>query len=137
MAISDEGRHHLYRRLEEVLGEPEAATMMAHLPPVGWAEVATKRDLDALEERMDLRFAGLEERMDLRFGAVDQQFAGLEARMDHRFAAVDQRFAGLDLRFDGMDRTLVDLRADFRTWTIAILTAMVILVGGMITAIKI
>ena len=126
MAISDEGRHHLYRRLEEVLGEPEAATMMAHLPPVGWAEVATKRDLDALEERMDLRLAGLEERMDLRFATIDQ-----------RFAAVDQRFAGLDLRFDGMDRTLVDLRADFRTWTIAILTAMVILVGGMITAIKI
>ena len=51
MAISEESRHRMYGRLEEVLGVEEAATMMAHLPPVGWADVATKRDLDA--------FAGL------------------------------------------------------------------------------
>jgi hypothetical protein len=30
--------------------------MMELLPPVGCADVATKRDLDQLEERMDLRF---------------------------------------------------------------------------------
>lgn len=28
---------------------------MEYLPPVGWADVATKRDLDALEERFELR----------------------------------------------------------------------------------
>jgi hypothetical protein len=48
MAISEESRYHLYQRLEEVLGVEEAATLMKHLPPVGWADVATKRDLDAL-----------------------------------------------------------------------------------------
>ncbi len=47
MAISEESRYHLYQRLEEVLGVEEAATLMEHLPPVGWADVATKRDLDA------------------------------------------------------------------------------------------
>jgi hypothetical protein len=31
--------------------------MMAYLPPVTWADVATKHDLRALEDRMDLRFA--------------------------------------------------------------------------------
>ncbi len=34
-------------KLGEVLGAPVARTMMEHLPPVGWAGVATKYDLDA------------------------------------------------------------------------------------------
>ncbi len=33
---------------------------MEMMPPVGWADVATKRDLDALAERMDLRFEASE-----------------------------------------------------------------------------
>jgi hypothetical protein len=45
----------MYQRLEEVLGREQAATLMEHLPPVGWADIATKRDLDALEERVALR----------------------------------------------------------------------------------
>ncbi len=32
---------------------------MELLPPVGWADVATKRDLDQLEERVDQRFDSL------------------------------------------------------------------------------
>ena len=48
MAITEEERHRLYLRLEEVLGREQAATLMEHLPPVGWADVATKRDLDQL-----------------------------------------------------------------------------------------
>jgi len=49
MAISEEARHEMYERLIEVLGRPEATTLIEHLPPVGWADVATKRDLEALE----------------------------------------------------------------------------------------
>jgi len=55
VAITEETRHHLFKRLEEVLGPEEAATMMEHLPPVGWADVATKRDLDHIAERFELR----------------------------------------------------------------------------------
>ena len=48
MTISDQSRYDLHQRLAQVLGVDEAATLMAHLPPVGWADVATRRDLDQL-----------------------------------------------------------------------------------------
>lgn len=46
MAITERQRHQLYLRLEETLGTEEATTLMEHLPPVGWADVATKTDLE-------------------------------------------------------------------------------------------
>jgi hypothetical protein len=46
--ITDKQRHDLFSKLEEALGPEHAATMMELLPPVGWADVATKHDLDAL-----------------------------------------------------------------------------------------
>jgi hypothetical protein len=57
MAINEASRHRMYLKLEEVLGSEEATTLMEHLPPVGWADVATKRDLDHLkvEIGLDLR----------------------------------------------------------------------------------
>jgi hypothetical protein len=48
MTIDEQSRHQLYVKLEEVLGSEEASILMEHLPPVGWADVATKRDLDQL-----------------------------------------------------------------------------------------
>ena len=59
MAIDERSRHDLYLRLEGLLGPKAATTLMEHLPPVGWADVATKHDLDALAERMDLRCEAL------------------------------------------------------------------------------
>lgn len=53
MAIDERSRHELYLKLEQLLGSQEATTLMEHLPPIGWADVATKRDLDHLEARMD------------------------------------------------------------------------------------
>ncbi len=60
MAVDERARHQLFLRMEEELGPEAAQTMMELLPPVGWADVATKEDLRRLEERMDLRFEALE-----------------------------------------------------------------------------
>ena len=60
MAITEESRHQLYKALEESIGVQNASTLMEHLPPVGWADVATKRDLEHLEQRLDMRFQNLE-----------------------------------------------------------------------------
>ncbi len=55
MAIDERTRHEMYLGLEQLLGPQVADALMEHLPPVGWADVATKRDLDALEERLELK----------------------------------------------------------------------------------
>lgn len=35
-----------------VLPRPDVESLMSYLPPVGWADVATRRDLEALESRL-------------------------------------------------------------------------------------
>ena len=60
MAISEADRHLMYLKLEEALGAEAANTVMEHLPPVGWADVATKHDLDAQNVLFEARLeAGL------------------------------------------------------------------------------
>jgi hypothetical protein len=57
MPVDDRTRLNLHRKLEATLGREEADTLMAHLPPVTWNEVATKDDLDMLRTilRAELR----------------------------------------------------------------------------------
>jgi hypothetical protein len=71
MAIDERSRHELHRKLEEVLGPEEAATLMSHLPPVGWADVATKQDLAHLREYMDVRFQSMEDRFDGKLARLE------------------------------------------------------------------
>ena len=99
MAIDERARHQLYQRLEETLGAEPATTLMEHLPPTGWADVATKSDLAALERSTKSDISALEERLELRFERIDDRFD----RIDAQFAAVDDRFAGIDGRFSGID----------------------------------
>ena len=73
MAITEKSRHELYRRLEEILGPEEATTLMEHLPPVGWADVATKEDLHQLESRLDTRIDALGTRLDARIDLLGSE----------------------------------------------------------------
>ena len=59
MVVDERMRHEMYSGLEEKLGPDVADALMAHLPPVGWADVATKQDLAALDQQfghMNTRF---------------------------------------------------------------------------------
>jgi hypothetical protein len=114
MAVDERSRHELHQKLDDVLGTEAAATLMSHLPPLGWADVATKHDLAQLEARMNSRFQALEARFDARFEAVDSRFEAV----DSRFEAMEARFDALDSKFDGFDIKLESsenaLRAAFR-----------------------
>jgi hypothetical protein len=52
MQIDERTRREMYEQLEAVLGAQTADALMEHLPPVGWADVATKSDLAAM--RVDI-----------------------------------------------------------------------------------
>ena len=132
MAISEESRHHLYQRLEEVLGPDEATTLMQHLPPVGWADVATRRDVDDLHRRFDDRLSDIDRRFDDRFSDIDRRLGAVERRFD----SVEKRFDGVERRFDHFDIRLDQIRSDFRTMTISLMSVMALLVGAVITAVK-
>ncbi len=53
MVVDERTRHSMYSKLKELMGDEDAAALMEHLPPVGWADVATKRDLDLLQTRFE------------------------------------------------------------------------------------
>src|SRR2546423_11855832 len=103
---------------------------MELLPPVGWADVATKRDLDTLEERMHLRF----ELVDQRFELVDRRFEMLE----QRFEILDQRFDTLDQRFETSEHKLMaafraELLAQSNVITTQTRTLVMANIGAMLT----
>ena len=122
MSITNEDRYDLQAKANHVVGRKEGTTLMELLPPVGWADVATKRDLDQLEARLiaqferrfvgiDHRFVGIDQRfvgIDQRFERVDQQFE----RVNDRFDRVDQQFERVNDRFDRVDQTLTTALAE-------------------------
>jgi hypothetical protein len=77
MAVGEQRlRQSLQNRLAELVGADETALLMNYLPPVGWADVATKRDLDVLRSEMavlrsDLRTEMAEMRADLSVEIAD------------------------------------------------------------------
>lgn len=52
MGTEDEARRELFDLLEAGIGARGAALLMTYLPPTGWSELATKRDLDALRAEL-------------------------------------------------------------------------------------
>ncbi len=66
MAVSESDRHELYQQLERKIGKGPTETMMALLPPVGWADVATRHDLEQLEARIEAKMEAMESRINER-----------------------------------------------------------------------
>lgn len=72
--MTEERRYRLHRRLEETLGDEEAATLMEHLPPYPWDKLAMKEDVtravDDLRDKIDARFDAFEEKTEIRFDSL-------------------------------------------------------------------
>lgn len=120
MAVDERARHELHTRLEEILGADPATTLMSYLPPVAWADVARKHDIDELRREMDLRFELVDrgfEQVDERFDRVDQRFGVLEERivgalyreLNQQSRALFFALAGLLITLTGLGYAAVQL----------------------------
>ena len=76
MPDADPARHALYSRLESLLGQENADTLMTYLPSDRSEEVATKGDIATVEERFD-RLETRFDRFELRFDGIDGRLAGM------------------------------------------------------------
>ena len=138
MAITEDDRHELYEGLIELLGRERATTLMEHLPPVGWADVATKRDLDQqsallrgeadrLRHDMETRFANLRGETQTGFAGVrhdmQTEFASVRHEMQTGTASLRVELANVEVRFERA------LREQSRTFFLGMLAANATLAG--------
>lgn len=79
--MDEAARHQLYTQLEQTLGPDATSTMMSLLPPVGWADVATKADLRTLETSLRGEMAALRGELSEMRGDVTHEIASLESRL--------------------------------------------------------
>ena len=102
MAVNEESRHRLHQRLDEVLGPDPATTLMEHLPPIGWADVATKSDLSSLAAANRAEHEALGVRIDSLAAANRAEHGGLGARIDSLAASNEAAHEALGVRIDSL-----------------------------------
>ena len=85
MSSGEADRLTLHQTLRGLMPENVADILMAHLPPVGWSNVATKDDINLLRVEMNQRFTLVDEKfkqIDTRIDRVDSRFYRLETKID-------------------------------------------------------
>lgn len=107
MTISETARLDMLSGLRTHVGEAVANTLMEHLPPGGWYDIARTGDFDRIETRLD--------RLEIR---LDK----LEARLDDRIDKLEVRFDKLEARIDTSTRWMIGISL---TYGIGILGALV------------
>ena len=125
MAISETARLDMLSGLRTHVGEAVANTLMEHLPPGGWYDVARTGDFDRIETRLDKlenRIDKLEARLDDRIDKLEARFDKLEVRIDNLEARLDDRIDKLAQKIDTNTRWMIGISL---TYGIGILGALV------------
>ena len=84
MTVTETNRFEMHLKLRDMMGDDVAETLMEHLPPTGWADVARKSDVDNLRAVTDVRFT-----------SIDSRLSGIVAGMWTMGAVFTTAFIGL------------------------------------------
>ena len=126
MVTSASDRHHLFRTLESVLGDSDAATLMDHLPPGGWDDVATKSDVRALGTELRGEIAEL--RGELKGDMAELR--GDVAEMRAQMVTKDELNGLMTLHIDAR------MGAIARQWSVANVAMNATMLAAVIAAIR-
>jgi hypothetical protein len=127
MAVSEYERTQLFNRFEEHMGTERATTMMNLLPPVGWGDVATRRDLEQLEERLDHKIQSVGDRLGSRIDLVEVRLDAMTQTMTGM--ATGAEFA--DLRSE-LHAEMTQLQRTLVGWVLAAQATVVATIGLLI-----
>ncbi len=122
MSSGEADRLTLHQTLRGLMPENVADILMAHLPPVGWSNVATKDDINLLRMEMNQRFTLIDE----KFKQIDPRFITI----DERFKQIDARFDQIDSRLDRLE-TKIDQLASMKRYVITTGISLAALILGM------
>jgi len=125
MPSSEAERFTLHQTLRGLMPEAVADTLMSHLPPTGWSDIARKADIDAQNLRFD--------RIDAKFVEIDARFDRIDARfveIDKKFVEIDARFDRIDARFDRIDAKFDEL-ASMKRYVVTTGIALAALICGV------
>ena len=118
MPSSEAERFTLHQTLRSLMPEAVADTLMSHLPPTGWSDIARQADLDAQSLRFD--------RIDAKFVEIDARFDRIDARLDR----IDTRLDRIDTRLDRIDAKFDEL-ASMKRYVVTTGIALAALICGV------
>ena len=117
MTVDDRTRLNLHRKLDAVLGPEEADTLMAHLPPVTWHNVATKDDVETLGASLRTELRGEMKSMETRLRSDMQAMeTNLRSEMNVGFASLRTEFV------EATNRQIKWLATFAAAWTSVLVT---------------
>jgi ribosomal protein L29 len=115
MSVTEHERHELYTWFQENMGSERADILINLLPPVGWGDVATRRDL------AEFQAATARDLSDLR-AETKRDIAELRAETKHEFAELRAELAEMETR---IGTRLTDQMRTFGTWLFASQAAVI------------
>jgi hypothetical protein len=89
LSVTEPQRLALHQAAREALGDEEGDTLMAlmalmALTPPANTDIATRQDLDRVEERVGMRMVALEDRLDSKFVALEDRLNGKMGALEER-----------------------------------------------------